>query len=65
VPITVRVSRSKVGLASTLSFSERIPRRSVSEPTIWKIAAAFEKATHHRHSPPDFGPLSATIASAH
>ena len=22
-----------------------------------RIAAAYERATHHRHPPPDFGPL--------
>jgi Asp-tRNA(Asn)/Glu-tRNA(Gln) amidotransferase A subunit family amidase len=31
--------------------------RPFGEPTLIKIAAAFEKATHHRTPPPDFGPL--------
>jgi Asp-tRNA(Asn)/Glu-tRNA(Gln) amidotransferase A subunit family amidase len=35
--------------------------RPFSEPTLLKIAAAYERATHHRTPPPDFGPL----ASAH
>ncbi len=32
--------------------------RPFSEPTLIKIAAAFEKATHHRTPPPDFGSLT-------
>jgi len=31
--------------------------RPFSEPTLLTIAAAYEKATHHRMQPPDFGPL--------
>ena len=31
--------------------------RPFSEPTLFKIAAAYESATHHREPPPDFGPL--------
>jgi Asp-tRNA(Asn)/Glu-tRNA(Gln) amidotransferase A subunit family amidase len=33
--------------------------RPFSEPTLFKIAAAYEQATHHRRQPPDFGPLPA------
>ena len=33
--------------------------RPFSEPILLKIAAAYEKATHHRTPPPDFGPLPA------
>ena len=29
-----------------------------SEPTLFKIAAAYTQATHHRHAPKGFGPLS-------
>jgi Asp-tRNA(Asn)/Glu-tRNA(Gln) amidotransferase A subunit family amidase len=32
--------------------------RPFSEPTLFKIAAAYESATHHRESPPDFGPIN-------
>jgi len=28
------------------------------EPTLFKIASAYEAATHHRTSPPEFGPLA-------
>ena len=28
-----------------------------SEPTLLRIGAAYEAATHHRMPPPDFGPL--------
>jgi len=31
--------------------------RPFSEPTLFKIAGAYEHATHNRHPPPDFGPL--------
>jgi len=34
--------------------------RPFSEPTLLKIAAAYEHATHRREPPPDFGPLSST-----
>jgi amidase len=32
--------------------------RPFSEPVLFKIAAAYEQATHHRIPPPDFGPLA-------
>ena len=35
--------------------------RPFSEPTLFKIAAAYEHATHHRLPPPDFGPLTAKV----
>jgi len=31
--------------------------RPFSEPTLFRIAGAYEHATHNRHPPPDFGPL--------
>jgi Asp-tRNA(Asn)/Glu-tRNA(Gln) amidotransferase A subunit family amidase len=31
--------------------------RPFAEPTLFRIASAYESATHHRMSPPDFGPL--------
>jgi Asp-tRNA(Asn)/Glu-tRNA(Gln) amidotransferase A subunit family amidase len=31
--------------------------RPFSEPTLLKIAAAYEAGTHHRQPPADFGPL--------
>jgi len=31
--------------------------RPFSEPTLFKIAAAYESATHHREAPADFGPV--------
>ncbi|HEY8994131.1 MAG TPA: amidase [Lacunisphaera sp.] len=34
--------------------------RPFAEPTIIKIAAAYEQATKHRRPPPDFGPLPQT-----
>jgi len=37
-----------------------ISGRPFSEPTLIAIAGAFQDATHHRHPPPDFGPLGAT-----
>ena len=32
--------------------------RPFSEPMLFKIAAAYESATHHRMPPPLFGPVS-------
>jgi Asp-tRNA(Asn)/Glu-tRNA(Gln) amidotransferase A subunit family amidase len=32
--------------------------RPFSEPTLFKIAAAYEAATHHREPPADFGPVT-------
>jgi len=31
--------------------------RPFGEPTLFRIASAFENATHHREPPPDFGPV--------
>lgn len=31
--------------------------RPFDEPTLFRIASAFERATRHRKPPPDFGPL--------
>jgi Asp-tRNA(Asn)/Glu-tRNA(Gln) amidotransferase A subunit family amidase len=38
--------------------------RPFGEPLLFKIAAAYEQATHHREPPPEFGPLPATVAGA-
>jgi Asp-tRNA(Asn)/Glu-tRNA(Gln) amidotransferase A subunit family amidase len=32
--------------------------RPYEEPKLFEVASAYEAATHHRMSPPDFGPLS-------
>ncbi len=32
--------------------------RPFEEPLLLRIASAYEAATHHRHPPPDFGPVS-------
>jgi Asp-tRNA(Asn)/Glu-tRNA(Gln) amidotransferase A subunit family amidase len=34
--------------------------RPFGEPTLFKIASAYEAATHHRVSPAEFGPLDPT-----
>jgi len=34
-----------------------------SEPTLFKIASAYEAATHHRVPPPDFGPIGGRRSS--
>ena len=31
--------------------------RPFGEPTLFRIASAYESATHHRVAPPDFGPI--------
>jgi len=37
--------------------------RPFSEPILLKIAAAYEKATHHRMAPPDFGPVAKNVVA--
>jgi Asp-tRNA(Asn)/Glu-tRNA(Gln) amidotransferase A subunit family amidase len=34
------------------------------EPTMIKVASAYEAATHHRKPPPDFGPVATKMAQA-
>ena len=41
-----------------LPFGLDILGRPFSEPTLLRIAAAYEKATHHRTPPTDYGPLT-------
>jgi Asp-tRNA(Asn)/Glu-tRNA(Gln) amidotransferase A subunit family amidase len=43
--------------SAKLPIGMDIVGRPFGEPTILKIAAAFEAATHHREPPVDFGPL--------
>jgi Asp-tRNA(Asn)/Glu-tRNA(Gln) amidotransferase A subunit family amidase len=38
--------------------------RPFSEPTMLKVASAYEAATHHRLAPPDFGPVRHTSTPA-
>jgi Asp-tRNA(Asn)/Glu-tRNA(Gln) amidotransferase A subunit family amidase len=47
-------------IAAKLPVGVDFMGRPFSEPTLLKIAAAYEKATHHRMPPADFGPLPAT-----
>jgi len=37
--------------------------RPFDEPLLFRIASAYEAATHHRKPPSDFGPVSATAAA--
>jgi amidase len=54
-----RVSTRLVGpVAAALPVGMDIMGRPFSEPTMLKIASAFEAATHHRMAPPDFGPVA-------
>jgi amidase len=36
--------------------------RPFGEPTLFRIASAYERATHHRTPPPDFGPVRSNRA---
>jgi amidase len=38
--------------------------RPFSEPTLFRIASAYENATHHRMPPPDFGPVRGAVEDA-
>ena len=40
-----------------LPLSVMLFGRPFGEPVLFRIASAYEEATHHRQPPPDFGPL--------
>jgi amidase len=40
-----------------LPLSVMLFGRPFAEPVLFRIASAYEQATHHRQPPPDFGPL--------
>ena len=44
-------------IPAKLPLSVMLFGRPFSEPTLFKIAAAYENATHHREPPPEFGPV--------
>jgi len=44
-------------IPAKLPLSVMFYGRPFSEPTLFKIAAAYESATHHREPPADFGPV--------
>jgi Asp-tRNA(Asn)/Glu-tRNA(Gln) amidotransferase A subunit family amidase len=44
-------------LKAVLPVGMDIAGRPFDEPLLLRIAAAYEAATHHRHAPPEFGPL--------
>ena len=50
-------TRLKDAIPAKLPLSVMFFGRPFSEPTLFKIAAAYEAATHHREAPLDFGPL--------
>ena len=53
-----RVSTRLVGpTPAALPVGMDIMGRPFSDPTMLKIASAYEAATHHRMAPPDFGPV--------
>jgi amidase len=44
-------------VAAKLPVSVMFYGRPFGEPALFKIASAYESATHHRESPPEFGPV--------
>ena len=44
-------------IPAKLPLSVMFYGRPFNEPTLFKIASAYESATHHRAPPADFGPL--------
>jgi Asp-tRNA(Asn)/Glu-tRNA(Gln) amidotransferase A subunit family amidase len=44
-------------ISATLPLSVMFFGRPFGEPVLFRIASAYERATHHRMPPPDFGPL--------
>ncbi|HET9831354.1 MAG TPA: amidase family protein [Vicinamibacterales bacterium] len=53
-------TRLKDPIPAKLPLSVMFFGRPFSEPTLFKIAAAYEAATHHREAPAEFGPLAAS-----
>ena len=60
VPDSEQPGRPKlVGpVAAELPVSITFLARPFEEPLLFKIASAYEAATHHRRPPPDFGPVA-------
>jgi amidase len=50
-------TRLKDPVSAKLPLSVMFFGRPFGEPVLFRIAAAYEKATHHREAPADFGPL--------
>jgi len=50
-------TRLKDAIPAKLPLSVMFFGRPFSEPTLFKIAAAYEAATHHREAPLEFGPV--------
>jgi hypothetical protein len=44
-------------VAASLPVGVDVVARPFGEPTLLRIAAAYEAATQHRRAPPGFGPL--------
>jgi amidase len=44
-------------IATKLPLSAMLFGRPFGEPTLFRIASAYERATHHREPPSDFGPV--------
>jgi amidase len=51
-------TRLKDPIPAKLPLSVMFFGRPFGEPALFKIASAYEAATHHREPPPDFGPLT-------
>jgi Asp-tRNA(Asn)/Glu-tRNA(Gln) amidotransferase A subunit family amidase len=51
-------TRLKDPIAARLPLSVMFFGRPFGEPALFRIASAYENATHHREPPPDFGPLT-------
>jgi amidase len=51
-------TRLQDAIPARLPLSVMFFGRPFSEPTLFRIAAAYEAATRHREPPPDFGPLA-------
>src|SRR5258706_1720665 len=50
-------TRLKDPIPAKLPLSVMFFGRPFGEPALFRIASAYENATHHREPPPDFGPL--------
>jgi Asp-tRNA(Asn)/Glu-tRNA(Gln) amidotransferase A subunit family amidase len=50
-------TRLEGAIPARLPLSVMLFGRPFSEPVLFKIASAYERETHHREAPPDFGPV--------
>ena len=65
IPEQQRWYSAEHSVPAVLPLSVMFYGRPFSEPMLFRIASAYENATHHRTPPPDFGPVRpASVSTA-